>query len=164
MDDYPPSFLNRLTDPDIPDKRCHYSLAQTEQSVMRDLEDLLNTKRPRDGIFSGCTEVEHSIANFGLRDVTHVKAQSPDERQRFAEHVRDVIVAYEPRLKNVDVSVRQPDDVKAELPQGFKLGAIFLRIRATLNVDPMPVDGIVFDTVLHLASGHHDVLLPGATV
>ena len=162
MDDYPPSFLNRLTDPELPDNRCRYSLSQTETSVMRDLEELLNTKRPREGFFAGLAEVEHSIANFGLRDITHVNGNSADERHRFAAHVREVIESFEPRLTNVNVSVRHLDEVKAELAQGFKLGAIYFRIRATLNVDPTPVEGVVFDTVLNLASGHHDVRLPGA--
>jgi len=68
---------------------------------------------------------------------------------------------FEPRLTDVTVIARNPDEVKTERPQSFNLAAMYFRIRATLNVDPHPIEGVAFDTVLELTSGHHQVQLPG---
>ncbi|QEL19741.1 type VI secretion system baseplate subunit TssE [Limnoglobus roseus] len=161
MEDYPPSFFNRLTDPTIAANRCRYSLTQTEVAVLRDLEDLLNTKRPPDEYFAGLDMVSRSIANFGLRDATHQDGSSPHERLKIAEHILDVIQTHEPRLTNVQVIPRSLEEVKAEQPKGYRIGAAYFRIVATLNVDPTPIEGVVFDTMLELATGHHNVSSPG---
>ena len=163
MDDYPPSFFNRLADPTISANRCRYTLAQTEAAVLRDLEDLLNTKRPPEEYFEGLDYVARSIANYGLRDLTHKDGNAPQVRQQLAEHILDVVQTYEPRLKNVQVVPRSLDDVKAEQPRGFRLGAVYFRIVATLNVDPTPIEGVVFDTMLEIATGHHNVSTPGVS-
>lgn len=161
MDDYPPSFFDRLTDPTIPVNRCRYSLAQTEAAVLRDLEALLNTKRPPEDYFDGLPLVAESIANYGLRDMTHKDGSSGPERTRLAEHISYVIQTFEPRLTNVTVIPRSLEDVKAEQPKGYRIGAAYFRIVATLNVDPTPIEGVVFDTTLELATGHHNVTSPG---
>jgi type VI secretion system protein ImpF len=162
MDDYPPSFFARLTDPDLQVTKCRYTLSQMEMSVMADLEELLNTKRPRDGTLFGLVEVEKSVVNFGLRDVSHINGESSEERHKFAEHVRKVIEEFEPRLSNIEVEVRPPEVVKTELPGGAKPGSMYFRIRAKLDVDPVPVEGVIFDTVYHVHTGQHNVSLPGA--
>jgi type VI secretion system lysozyme-like protein len=163
MDDYPPSFFDRLTDPALPVNRCRYSLAQTEAAVLRDLEALLNTKRPPEEYFEGLPLVAGSIANYGLRDMTHRDGTSGTERAALAEHIAHVIQTYEPRLTNVNVIPRTLDEVKAEQPKGYRIGAAYFRIVATLNVDPTPIEGVVFDTTMELATGHHDVSSPGVT-
>lgn len=163
MDDYPPSFFNRLTDPTISANRCRYTLGQTEGAVLRDLEDLLNAKRPPEGTFDGLALVPRSIANYGLRDLTHQDGTAPAIRQQIADHILDVIAAYEPRLKDVQIVARNLDQVKAEHPRGFRLGAVYFRIVATLNVDPTPIEGVVFDTMLEIATGHHNVSSPGVS-
>lgn len=161
MDDYPPSFYDRLTDPGITANRCRYSLAQTEEAVLRDLEQLLNTKRPPEGFFEGLEAVRTSIANFGLADMTHKDGTSEDARSFISEHILDVIRIYEPRLTKVQVVPRRLEDVKEEQPKGWRVGAAYFRIVATLNVDPTPIEGVVFDTVLELATGRHNVSTPG---
>ena len=161
MDDYPPSFFDRLTDPGISANRCRYSLAQTEAAVLRDLEQLLNTKRPPENYFEGLAAVNASIANFGLADQSHRDGSSSAVREQMAEHIHAVIEAFEPRLTQVQVIPRNLDEVKREQPKGYRIGAAYFRIVATLNVDPTPIEGVVFDTMLELATGRHNVSNPG---
>ncbi len=161
MDDYPPSFFDRLTDPNISANRCRYSLAETEAAVLRDLEHLLNTKRPPEYYFTELPAVSRSIANFGLRDLTHKDGSTEESRIQIAEHILSVIEIFEPRLTKVQVIPRSLDEVKQEHPRGYRIGAVYYRIVATLNVDPTPIEGVVFDTMIELATGRHNVTTPG---
>jgi type VI secretion system protein ImpF len=161
MDDLPPSFLDRLTDPGIKPNRCKYTLREFEARVLRDLQDLLNTKRPPDAEFADFPEIQKSVANYGLRDMTHKDGSDSDVRSGYANHIKEVIEAFEPRLSEVEVDARTPEEVQSQDPSLFRLSAAFFRIRVTLNVDPTPIDGVTFDTVLELASGQHQVKLPG---
>lgn len=164
MDDYPPSFFNRLIDPRLAASgRCRFTLGQMEAAVLHDLEELLNAKRPPEEYFEGLTFVGRSIANYGLRDMTHKDANSSAVRQELSEHILDVIQTYEPRLKDIQVVPRPLDEVKSEQGSGFRLGAVYFRIVATLNVDPTPIEGVVFDTMLELSTGHHNVSSPGVS-
>jgi type VI secretion system lysozyme-like protein len=162
MDDYTPSVLDRLTDPDLPVNRSRYTLRELERAVVRDLTELLNTRRPPDGFFAGLPLVEASVANYGLRDMTVVEGTAADQRELCARHIQQVIEAFEPRLTAVSVAARDPGEVRDERPQAFSLVALYFRIRATLNVDPTPIDGVTFDTVLEVTTGTHTVNLPGA--
>lgn len=162
MDTYTPSFYARMTDPDLTIRQSKYTLEKMEKSVLADLEDLLNTKRPYKGIYDNLILVESSVVNYGIHDVTMINGESTEERFQFANHVKDVIIEYEPRLKNIEVEVRGAEQLK-ELPGGAKPGSIYFRIKATLDLDPNPVENVIFDTVLHVSTGQHEVSLPGAT-
>lgn len=157
MEDQLPSLLDRLSDPTLQPGRVRYSLNQYEDSVRRDLVELLNTHRPREGTFRGLKEVENSIANYGLKDMTGLDESDLTQRLAFAEHIKQVIENHEPRLSNVQVETRNSDEVASEDRRNFKLAALYFRIRGTLNIDPSPIDGIVFDSVLELVSGKYDV-------
>lgn len=161
MDDYPPSFFDRLTDPGISANRCRYTLRQTEEAVLRDLANLLNVRRPPDGFFDGLALVGESIANFGIRDFSHTDGSSRQQQDVLAEHIAQVIQVYEPRLTNVQVVARDPQQVKSERSKDYRIGVAYFRIVATLNVDPTPIEGVVFDTALELSTGHHNVSTPG---
>jgi type VI secretion system protein ImpF len=164
MNEYNPSLFDRLTDPSLLQGQCRYSAHQLEQSVIRDLCELLNTKRPPDVLFAGLTFVPRSIANYGLRDMTLLESNSLTQREELARHIVEVINLFEPRLSNVEVVARDPIDVQGERPQTFRIAAMYFRIRATLNVDPIPIDGVTFDTVFELNTGHHNVFLPDSNV
>jgi type VI secretion system lysozyme-like protein len=129
---------------------------------MRDLSELLNTKRPPEGFFDGLPLVRESVANYGLPDMTTAEGLTADQRDRYARHIAEVIAAFEPRLADVVVTARNPGEVRDERPQTFSLVAMYFRIRATLNVDPTPIDGVTFDTVFEVITGTHTVNLPGA--
>jgi type VI secretion system protein ImpF len=162
-----PSVLDRLIDAEsagTPD-RPGYTLRQMENAVRRDLEDLLNTRRPPEVLqlpdgkaelfFGGLTDVPTSIANFGLRDLAYFDTLTPDLRNEFARHIEQVISTYEPRLRDVRVTVRDKDEVAAAMKNDFKRTAMYFHIDARLNLDPAPE--VAFETVLELTKGTHQV-------
>ena len=53
MNDFLPSIFDRLIDPTLATNRWRYSLSQVEAVVLRDLNDLLNTRRPLRDYFAG---------------------------------------------------------------------------------------------------------------
>jgi type VI secretion system protein ImpF len=163
-----PTVLDRLIDAEsagTPD-RPGYTLRQMEDVVRRDLEDLLNTRRPPETIlgptgrpelfFGGLEEVPSSIVNFGLRDLAYFNTVTPELRAEFARHIEQVIAVYEPRLRDVRVSVRDPAQVAETMKADFKRTAMYFHIEARLNLDPAPE--VAFETVLELTKGTHQVM------
>src|SRR6476469_5129515 len=118
MPDYDlvPSVYDRLLDPALASKAATqgYTFRELEDAVRADLLDLLNTHRPPEGTFDGNPDVARSVANYGIRDLAHVETMSAEERAEMARHVKDVIETYEPRLCDVEVTLRSPDEVEAE--------------------------------------------------
>jgi len=163
-----PSLLDRLIDAESAgtQDRRGYTLRQMENAVRRDLEDLLNTRRPPEFIrnadgkmepfFGGLTEVPSSIVNFGLRDLAYYDTMTPELRAEFARHIEQVITAYEPRLRDVRVTVRDPIQVAEALKSDYKRTAMYFHIEARLDLDPAPE--VSFETVLELTKGTHQVM------
>jgi type VI secretion system protein ImpF len=162
-----PSVLDRLIDSQsggTPD-RPGYTLRQMEDAVRRDLEDLLNTRRPPEFVtgpegrdepfFGGLEEVKTSVANFGLRDLAYFNMVTPELREEFARHIEQVIRAYEPRLREIHVTVRDPAEVAEAKKQDYKRTALYFHIEARLNLDPAPE--VAFETMLELTKGSHQV-------
>ena len=162
MDDFLPTVFDRLTDPTLAAGRARYTLAATQAHILRDLEDLLNTRRPRDDTFAGLDAVQASVANFGLRDFAHLNVNSAEEQAAFAAHIKAVVELFDPRLTEVEVTPRRLDPAAAQAGPGFQFGTIYLRIRATLALDPLPVEGVVFDTLFDVTTGRHRVTAGGA--
>jgi type VI secretion system protein ImpF len=163
-----PSVLDRLIDATsggTPD-RPGYTLRQMEDAVRRDLEDLLNTRRPPENVpdadgrlepfFGGLEEVPTSVANFGLRDLAYFNTLTPELREEFARHIEKVITAYEPRLREVRVTVRDPQEVAEAKKNDYKKTALYFHIEARLNLDPSPE--VAFETMLELTKGTHQVM------
>jgi type VI secretion system protein ImpF len=157
--------------------RYGYSLPYIMAAVRRDLEALLNTRRPplyatgsdgrpavgQDGkpelFFGGLEEVPTSIANFGLPDLSYFDTLTADVRDRFAAHIKEVIEAFEPRLKEVHVGVRDAEQVAEAMRADYKRTALYFHIEAKLNLDPAPE--VSFETVLELTKGTHQVMQGG---
>lgn len=145
-DRYIPSFLDRLIDP---------AQTQSFKSVLlRDVEDLLNTHRPPEGQFEGLEEVEKSVVNFGLKDLTLFAQKSEDDRNRVYRHIEETIERFEPRLQRVKVTPRDYDEVEKEEKAQFRRGSLYLRIEAQLRGAS---ENIVFESILELNKGHHTV-------
>jgi type VI secretion system protein ImpF len=158
--DLVPSVLDRLADPDLASRAAAhgYSVRELEEAIRDDLLDLLNTHRPPEGTFTGNPDVARSVANYGIRDLAHVETMSAEERAEMARHVKDVIETYEPRLCDVEVTLRSPDEVEAEKGHEHNRAAVYFRITAALNLRPHKVEGVSFVTMLELTNGRHDVL------
>ena len=144
-----PSLLDRLTDnePDVstePAWRQTQDSTQYRRSVLRDVENLLNTRCGITDVPGGCYELAQSVLTYGLPDFTSAGIGSEEERDHLRLAVRRVIERFEPRLADVRVTLRAPDDSHDR--------AIQLTIEAVLMVDPEPLP-ITFDTLVEPSSG-----------
>ncbi len=117
-------------------------------SLRRDLEWLLNTRQTPEAVGPEFRELERSLYNFGLPDITSLSWDSARDRTRLARVIEQTLDAFEPRLKNVKVVIL-----------GASPGAqhvMRFQIEGLLDMDPAP-ELISFDTVLQLSSGEYQV-------
>lgn len=147
------SVLDRLIDQEptnsneAPVNRAQ-SVRQLKDSLRRDLEWLLNTRKiafpPEDAL----KNLNKSVYIFGLPDFTGYKTSSPAEQSRLLRVIQTTVKLFEPRLANVTV-------VPIESGQAISR-TLRLRIEGLLLIDPAP-EMVSFDTVLELISGQYEV-------
>ena len=149
------SVLDRLLgDPaPTPDPRAGRDpLGELRQAVHRDLEALLNARRPWRSIPSGCAAAQGSSLSFGVPDFTSGGLNHRDDREALRHEIELTIRRHEPRLTQVKVRLRdEPDRLRAVLR---------FRIEAVLRVEPM-VAPIAFDTAVHAATAAMVLQLQG---
>jgi type VI secretion system protein ImpF len=147
-----PSVLDRLIDyePELSHETLASrpkSLRQLKQSVKRDLEWLLNTRKVALGLPSDLEEINNSVAAYGLPDFSSSNVKSSIEQERMRRELEDVIRKFEPRLGDVEVRIEPMHETER---------ALHFRIEAHLKVEPAP-EAISFDTVLRLDTGRYSV-------
>src|SRR6476619_6811872 len=100
-----PSILDRLIDPESAGTAIMtgYSPEKMYRAVLRDLEDLLNTRRTAGKLSPHLDEVADSIVAYGLPDISSAEAGSTSARQDIASAIRAVIERFEPRLQDISV-------------------------------------------------------------
>jgi len=148
-----PSLLDRLID-DEPDQsseplwRGSYRLEDLREHVRRDLEHLLNTRHGRFDLVAHSPELAVSTLTFGLPDFTGIIGGGIENREHLRSVVERAIRDYEPRLTNLVVMVRPPEN---EFERNIRL-----TIQAVLWVDPI-VELVTFDTTVEASSCTCDV-------
>ncbi len=147
------SVLERLIDRDPavrsePPPTRAQSVRLVKASLRRDLEWLLNTRRTPEAVGSEYRELEQSLFNFGLPDMTSLNWESGRDRARLARHLEQTLAIFEPRLRRLKV-------VPLEAAAGTQ-HVLRFQIEGLLDMDPSP-DLISFDTTLQLSSGQYDV-------
>ncbi len=149
-----PSLIDRLTDPESAGTAIMsgYSHDKMYKAVLSDLDDLLNTHRSVPVVGDQFDEVQTSIVCYGLPDLSSFQLTSTATRQAVGDAILQVITRFEPRLRDVQVSVLNPGEDLTEQTLRF-------RVEARLNVDPSP--DFAFDTILEIASGQY-VVSPAA--
>ena len=147
-----PSLLDRLIDEEpgnrteAPDRRAQ-SLKELKDSVRRDLEWLLNSRRaPVEPVLTA-KELWRSVYCFGLPDTTGMAMSSAEDRNRMARMVATAVAAFEPRLMNVTVNME---------PASATSRVLRFQIEALLRMEPSPAR-VFFDTKLELTSGEYEV-------
>lgn len=139
-----PSILDRLLDFD-PSRKIEASSSRNQvikelrESVRRDLEYLLNTRRRCHDEMGRWEQLEFTALNYGIPDATGINIGSDDAKKEFAAIIEKVIMKYEPRFKSVSVSVSNDSN---SLDRTFRF-----RIDALLKVEPA-VKPVVFDSSL----------------
>ncbi len=137
------SILDRLIDldPDVSRESVPFRLQdirQVKTSVVRDLENLLNTKwlvAEPPGAFRNLRE---SLWLYGLRDFSADNPKAPAVRQQLRREIERTISRFEPRLRSVSVQL----DAESEKERTLRF-----RISAMLIVEPLS-EPVTFDTVL----------------
>ena len=148
-----PSLLDRLIDEEpgnrneAPDRRAQ-SLKELKDSVRRDLEWLLNSRRCPIEPATSAKELWRSVYCFGLPDTTGIAMSSPEDRGRMARLVTTAVANFEPRLLNVTVNM------EPESATGNRI--LHFQIEALLRMEPAPAR-VFFDTTLELSSGEYEV-------
>ena len=147
------SFLDRLIDHDPktatdgPPSRAR-SVRQLKASLRRDLEWLLNTRRRPDPAGPEYKELEASLFNFGLPDVSSLSWDNQRDRASLTRKIEEAVGIFEPRISRLKV-------VPLEAAPGAR-HILRFQIQGQLDMDPAP-ELIAFDTVLQLSSGEYQV-------
>jgi type VI secretion system protein ImpF len=136
--------LDRLLDdePEVardPGKSRHQVLRELKQSVRRDLEDLLNTRRYCLSRPNGLNELEQSLVNYGLPDFTGANMGSAENREALCRLIETVLRTCESRFQSVSVQLL---DNTEPLDRTLRF-----RIDALLYAYPAP-EPVVFDSAL----------------
>lgn len=147
-----PSVLDRLLDfePDLSSeapKSRSKSLRELKNSVRRDLEWLLNTRRYIIEVPETLEETAKSVALYGLPDFTGTVANNPNQQKRLIKQIETAIKFFEPRFLDLKVTIE---------PLDYLERALKFRIDARLDVDPAP-EPISFDTVFQLGASQFSV-------
>ncbi len=145
--DLRPSVFDRLLDsePGVstePPPRRSVRLAELKDSVRRDLEWLLNTKRAPLPAAGETAHLRASLLHYGLPDFTHASLNRSEDRRTLQRVVEAAIRQFEPRLRDVEVTLVEG----REHERGIRF-----RIDAALDVDPTP-EAVTFDSTLDLTS------------
>src|SRR5690348_8162853 len=92
------SILERLKPPNKPsDPR---DLAALMETVRRDLESLLNTRRPQRSSVEDYRNLDESVYALGLKDFSAYDLRQPGAADAVAASIAETIRIYEPRLTN----------------------------------------------------------------
>ena len=112
---------------------------ELRESVARDLDWLLNSKRFLDVDLENLKEVRTSHLNYGMPDFSSSSWRNDRELGSIARTIEELVRRFEPRLRpgSVKVSAIQPTDADDMKPH--------FRIDAILHVDPVS-EPVSFDT------------------
>ena len=143
------SVLDRLIDdePDVstePPWLHAQDLRTFRLAVLRDVENLLNTRRAESQLPEGRPELQQSVVAYGLPDFTSAGVGSDAERDQLRRAVKTAIERFEPRLRDVHVTLHPPP---SQFDRTFRL-----TVDAVLMAAPHP-QPITFDTVVQPSSG-----------
>jgi len=104
-----------------------------QESVRRDLENLLNTRWRCLSWPPDLEELEHSLVNYGIPDFTGASFNDPSSQRELRRIIQNSIRKFEPRLKHARVSVPEREDkqdrtlrfrIEAELQAGDSSRAV----------------------------------------
>jgi type VI secretion system protein ImpF len=122
-------------------------LHELKVALRRDLEWLLNTRRTIEESPASLKELERSLYNYGLPDVSSLYLRSSNDQNTLLKASRVAIKYFEPRLLNIKVALE---------PAAADARVIRFSIEGLLRMDPAP-EHVFFDTMLEPMSGQYQV-------
>ena len=135
-----PSLLDRLTDNNPRSQRESrdervLSIDQLKQSVLRDLEWLLNTERlPSSVDLTDYPDVRCSVVNYG-RPALSGKAGSTVDLKQLQRQIHQTIIDFEPRIlaDSLNIRIHFDDEVHSR-------NALSFEIEGQLWAQPLPLN------------------------
>ena len=146
------SVLDRLIDLE-PERKLEAPLTRAQSvrdlkaALRRDLEWLLNSRRTIEESPASLKELERSLYNYGLPDVSSLYLRSSNDQNTLLKAIRTAINYFEPRLLNIKVALE---------PAAADARVIRFSIEGLLRMDPAP-EHVFFDTMLEPMSGQYQV-------
>jgi len=142
------SVLDRLSDEE-PDRARDSQinlgdhLAALRSAVRRDLEALLNARQRCMGWAPELTELEQSVAGYGIPDFSGANLVSAEHRATYLRAINQIIARFEPRFRTVRVTPLTNADALDR--------TLRFRIYAEIEATPAP-EPVIFDSVLDPSS------------
>lgn len=141
------SVLDRLMEvEDWPATRAQ-SLRYFREALKRDVEWLLNTRRPPIENIAKFERARATIVNYGLSDITALGLSSASDQKRLRKALEECLREFEPRLTDVVVTLQESQSADRRLR---------FHVEGLMRINPAPEE-ISFDTVLELSSGEYTV-------
>jgi type VI secretion system protein ImpF len=141
------SLVDRLTQTDTwPETRAS-SIAMYRDSMKRDLEWLLNTRKPVIPELEGYPATAASVLNYGLPDLHSFDGSAGREQNALTSALEKCIRTYEPRIGQPRVFLTRTDILSRSLR---------FHIEGQLVYENMDEE-VKFDTVLEMISGEYEV-------
>lgn len=146
------SILDRLMDDEPQNSReavqkSVVGLEQIKAAVIRDIENLLNTKSQILQVPDAYREVQDSVFTYGMPDYTTLNPKGTSTRLELRRDIEKALAMFEPRLRDVLVMIQPPTQEERNLR---------LKITATLVVDPIN-EPVAFDTLFDVNKGEYKI-------
>jgi type VI secretion system protein ImpF len=141
------SLLDRLSDLDEWPNRRDASMRMYKESLKRDVEWLLNTRRPDIHDVDGYPLASASVINYGLPDINSFDGSGGREHNALLASLHKAIRTFEPRIRDPRVYLIRTDAMNRTLR---------FHIEGQIAFETM-VEDISFDTVLELLNGEYEV-------
>lgn len=141
------SVLDRLMQVEEWPTTRNQSVRFFKEALKRDLEWLLNTRKPPLPQLDARPVARETVINFGLPDISALGLSSASDQRSLRVAIEACVRAFEPRLTDVRVRLESTDTADRRLR---------FHIEGNMKLDPAPEE-ITFDTVLELTSGEYKV-------
>ncbi|WDP92876.1 MAG: type VI secretion system baseplate subunit TssE [Desulfobacter sp.] len=144
------SLLDRLLDNDPKSGRepAQFRVISEKQildAVVRDIENLLNTRCSPIRIPVAFTHLRKSVIRYGIRDFSTENPETSLARQKLCKEIEAAISIFEPRLKRPVVRLET---------EAQKNRRVYFRISGILVIEPLS-EPVSFDTFFDLNRGRY---------
>ena len=126
------------------------AVARYKVALRRDLESLLNTKRPWLPVTDRYPGMDRTIVGYGIPDLSTEDMSVAAVRERVRRTIAQVIREHEPRLSGIDI----------EMDEGPTSKGMRLRISAVLNI-MQAEETVVYEAAVHPGDRTIEVALTG---
>ncbi len=141
------SLLDRLSDQDEWPTRRDAAMRMLRESIKRDVEWLLNTRRPRIAEIEEYEKAANSVINYGLPDLMSFEGAFGRDHNALLAAMVKVLRIFEPRILEPKVFLMRTDLLGRSLR---------FHVEGRIQFESMEEE-IQFDTVLELLNGEYEV-------